>query len=113
MKLLVLTLLCAVASLAASWDGTRGPFEVKTVTTPGTAETTTYVWVRTTDINVTGVRMTLTLLNEAGTIYAGKTRTWSSAADLTWFGFGVIAFTFPADQIVGVRFTELRDGASH
>jgi hypothetical protein len=113
-KLLAL-LVFPVFLMAASWDGTKGPFSFVTITLPGSDKMPpglpivpgvpqrTWIPIRTSDPSISGVRVTI--IRKDG----GTERLLSDFSNGT---AGVVTFSLES-EIADVKLTELRDGASH
>jgi hypothetical protein len=118
MKHLALLLLFTFSTLAAPWDGTRGPFSLVTITCSGTAKLpaglpsvpgvadSTWIAIRTADLKVTGVRLAIIYRDN------GVEREMTLISDFNAYGFGGIRTAVLQEQIISVKLTELRDGES-
>lgn len=119
MKLAALLLLPLLA-FAAPWDGTRGPFSLVTITSPGTANLpiglpsvpgvpdSTTIFIRCANPEVTGVRLTVIYRDGSGAELEMRL-----LSDFNAWGFGGANITVPQSQIVSVKLTELRNGPSY
>jgi hypothetical protein len=120
MKSIALLLVLAGSLLAAPWDGTRGPFTVTSFTNmasnllpiaspalPAVPENT-MILIRCSDPAVVAARVTITF--RAG----GVERTAAYFTDFySGDGNGGIVTTIPRADILSVKVTELREGASY
>lgn len=118
MKCFALLLALTFSSLAASWDGVRGPFTVVSFWNPPSASlpiggvtlpavpANTMILIRCSDSSVAAVRVTVTLRTPEGE---------RAVSYITEFydGNGGVVTTIPQADIVSVKFTSLRDGETY
>jgi hypothetical protein len=115
---LVATLVLGVN--AASWDGTKGPLAVATVTfssgtgtnlpgvpiIPGPLVWHTTIFIKCSDTTVSAVRVRVTYRDSSGDHSVTRIADFAD-------GYGGITLTIPLDQITAATFTELKDGSTY